>query len=145
MNGESKLIDSSKLIAMVIDDQPMMRSIIRSAMKQFHVTTIIEAASGNEALDILRTAQTLPHFIFCDLYMEDGQGTEFINTMRRDSYLKTLHIPIIVLTGEDDQLLHDVCRQVGAVTVLCKPCSLPQIAAAISKIVGYDVLNKVSA
>lgn len=135
---------NSKLVAMVIDDQPMMRSIIRSAMKQLGISQTLEAASGNQALELLRNTKTVPDFIFCDLYMNDGGGTEFINTMRRDEQLKKMSVPILMLTGEEDEMMLDVCRQVGAVTVLHKPCSLPQIAAALSKIVGFDVMKAAS-
>ena len=135
---------NSKLVAMVIDDQPMMRSIIRGAMKQLGIAQTLEAASGNQALELLRNTKTPPDFIFCDLYMNDGGGTEFINTMRRDEQLKKLAVPILMLTGEEDEMMLDVCRQLGAVTVLHKPCSLPQIAAALSKIVGFDVMKAAS-
>lgn len=135
---------NSKLIAMVIDDQPMMRSIIRSAMKQLGIDQTLEASSGNQALELLRNTKTPPDFIFCDLYMNDGGGTEFINTMRRDEQLKKLAVPILMLTGEEDEMMLDVCRQVGAVTVLHKPCSLPQIAAALSRILGFDVMRTAS-
>ncbi len=135
---------NNKLVAMVIDDQPMMRSIIRSAMKQLGIPQVLEAGSGNQALEMLRTTKTVPDFIFCDLYMNDGGGTEFINTMRRDDLLKKMSVPILMLTGEEDEMMLDVCRQVGAVTVLHKPCSLPQIAAALSKIVGFDVMKAAS-
>lgn len=135
---------NSKLVAMVIDDQPMMRSIIRSAMKQLGIPQVLEAGSGNQAIELLRTTKTVPDFIFCDLYMNDGGGTEFINTMRRDEQLKKMSVPILMLTGEEDEMMLDVCRQVGAVTVLHKPCSLPQIATALSKIVGFDVMKAAS-
>ena len=135
---------NNKLVAMVIDDQPMMRSIIRSAMKQLGIPQVLEAGSGNQALEMLRTTKTVPDFIFCDLYMNDGGGTEFINTMRRDDLLKKMSVPILMLTGEEDEMMLDVCRQVGAVTILHKPCSLPQIAAALSKIVGFDVMKAAS-
>ena len=134
-----------KLVAMVIDDQPMMRSIVRGAMKQLGITSVLEAHSGNAAIEILRNAKTPPDFIFCDLYMEDGGGTEFINKMRRDDQLKALGIPILMLTGEEDEMMLDVCRQVGAVTILHKPCSLPQIAAALSKILGFDIMKSAAA
>jgi CheY-like chemotaxis protein len=131
-----------KLVAMVIDDQPMMRSIVRGVLKRINIIDVIEAESGNGALEYLRAAETMPSFIICDLHMNDGQGSEFANAMRLDKQLRTHKIPIILLTGEEDEMVHDMCLQVGAVSILLKPCSLPQIATAVSKIVGYDVLNK---
>jgi len=130
---------NQKLSALIIDDQEMMRSIVRTALKRLNINQVMEASGGNAAIELLRKAKHMPDFIFCDLYMENGGGTEFINAMRRDDFLKKLNIPVLMLTGEDDPMLLDVCRQVGAVTVLKKPCSVPQIAAAISKIVGYNV------
>jgi two-component system, chemotaxis family, chemotaxis protein CheY len=130
---------TSRLTALVIDDQEMMRSIIRTALKRLNITQVLEAASGLAAIEILRNAKPIPDFIFCDLYMDHGGGTDFINRMRRDDFLKTLNIPILMLTGEDDPMMLDVCRQVGAAMVLKKPCSVPQIASALSKILGYNV------
>lgn len=133
------LHSNQKLIALVIDDQEEWRSIVRAALKRLDINQVMEASGGNAALELLRKTEQKPDFIFCDLYMENGGGTEFINAMRRDDFLKKLNIPVLMLTGEHNPLLIEVCHQVGAVTVLHKPCSLAQIAAAISTIVGYNV------
>lgn len=128
-----------KLKVLIIDDQEEWRSIMRAALKRLDIIKVLEASSGNEALEFLRKSNLMPDFIFCDLYMENGGGIEFINAMRRCDFLKKTNIPVLMMTGENDPMLLDVCRQVGAVTVLQKPCSLVQIAVAISNIVGFSI------
>lgn len=132
-------MSASSLKAYVIDDQRSMRSIIMTLLRQLGITQLTEAESGSQALDILSTSQNKPDFILCDLYMEKGGGIDFINGIRRHERLRELHIPIILLTGEEDQMILGVGQQVGAAAVLHKPCSLAELAKAIGKVVGFNI------
>jgi CheY-like chemotaxis protein len=62
-------------------------------------------------------------------------GLEFCNQVRRD---KEHVIPIIILTGDSDALLHEVSKQVGAVAVLTKPVSAPELQEHIQTAIGFS-------
>lgn len=130
---------ASQLKAYVIDDQRSMRSIILGLLRRLNVTQITEAEGGAEALELLTKSRELPDFILCDLYMEHGGGIDFMNALRRDEKLRNFHIPVILLTGEDDPIILGVGQQVGAAAVLHKPCSLIDLAQTIGTAVGFTL------
>lgn len=133
----------AELKATIIDDQRSMRSIIQMLLRQLGITHITEAENGGQALEQLaRSSQDRPDFILCDLYMENGDGIAFINSLRRHEHLRDLLIPVILLTGETDPMILGVGEQVGAAAVLQKPCSAPELAKAISTAVGYNISAK---
>ena len=133
------LRSANDLTALIIDDQSTMRSIVRGLLKKIGITNVEEADNGNNGIKLILEKETPPDFVLCDLYMEKGGGLDFLNHMRREEKLKNLHIPVILLTGEQDPLFLEVSRQVGAVGVLHKPCSIADIAEVVGKAVGFDL------
>lgn len=81
---------------------------------------------------------TDPDVIICDLHMETMDGLEFCNQVRRDEGIRTRAIPIIVLTGDRDTMVHEVSRQVGATAVLAKPISADQLLEQIHTAIGFS-------
>ncbi len=124
--SEIQAVDISVL---VIDDQRAMRSIVRQLLSQIGIDDIHEAQNGEEALKFLnQPSNEDPDVIICDLHMDKMDGLEFCNLVRRD---KEHDIPIIILTGDSDEFLHEVSKQVGAVAVLTKPVSAPELLVHI--------------
>ncbi len=120
---------------LVIDDQRAMRSIVRQLLSQIGIHDIQEARNGEEALKIINQPnEEDPDVIICDLHMDKMDGLEFCNQVRRD---KEHVIPIIILTGDSDEFLHEVSRQVGAVAVLTKPVSAPELREHIQTAIGF--------
>ncbi len=121
---------------MVIDDQKSMRSIIRQLLAQHRFQTISEAENGVEALRLLSQMEgydEAPDVIICDLYMDQMDGLEFVNKLRRKRNLT----PVLILTGESDRFVHDVSRQAGATRVLTKPISGTDLAREVRSAIGF--------
>ena len=126
------------LRAMIVDDQRTMRSIVRKLLSQVGVTDVIEAADGKEAYERLETpGEILPDFVICDLHMKDGDGMTFCNKLRRHKNADLAQIPVLILTGDSDGLLHEVAMQIGAAKVLTMPISAPDLGREISEVVGF--------
>ena len=125
---------------LVVDDQSAMRSIIRQLLHQVGIDDVVEAENGEQAFDMLRNAGNKdPDVIICDLHMNRGDGMEFCNAARRDEKLRNRHIPILILTGDTDEMMHDVAAQVGAAAILTKPISALDLRRQIEMAVGYSV------
>ncbi|MGY9006919.1 MAG: response regulator, partial [Alphaproteobacteria bacterium] len=77
----------------------------------------------------------LPDVIISDLHMDGMDGMEFCNTLRRS---KKLEIPVIILTGDSDRLLHETTLQVGAVAIMTKPVSAGDLLQKIEEVVGFS-------
>ncbi len=130
-------IQAGEIRALVIDDQRAMRSIVRQLLSQIGIHDIQEAQNGEEALEIINQPnEEDPDVIICDLHMDKMDGLEFCNQVRRD---KEHDIPIIILTGESDEFLHEVSKQVGAVAVVMKPVSAPELLVHIQTALGITV------
>lgn len=81
-----------------------------------------------------------PDVIICDLHMDEMDemdDMQFCNVVRNDKNLRNHHVPIFMLTGDSDEMLHEVSKQVGAMSVLTKPVSAEFLGKHIEKAVGY--------
>ncbi len=132
----------STLQVLVIDDQQSMRSIMRDLLHQVGIRHVDEAEDGAVALAFLRDRnKPFPDLIICDLHMEHMDGLEFCNAVRRDKELHNEYVPIIILTGDHDPLLHEVAEQVGAVSVVTKPITAEQLKDLVSDKVGFALAS----
>ena len=126
---------ADKVRVLVVDGQRGMRSILRQLLAQIGIEDVIEARNGEEALEIIDQPETAePDVIICDLRLDKVDGMELCNMFRRD---KDRVMPIIIVTGESDEFLHEVARQVGAVEVLTKPVSAPDLLEQIQTAIGF--------
>ena len=133
-------IDPAGLRVLVVDDQATMRKIVRRLLMQVGIENVDEAANGEEALARLRNPRLDdPDVIVSDLHMDGIDGLELCNIIRRDERIRNRSIPIVVLTGDDDELIHEVSEQVGAVGVLIKPVSAKELFASIQAAIGFSV------
>lgn len=127
------------MFALVIDDQRTMRGILRQLLNQIGVREIDEYSEGSAAWEILAGGGAKkPDFIICDLHMVGMDGLEFVNKVRRSKTETIRQIPVIILTGDSDKLLHQVAGQVGAARILQKPISAPDLKKEIAEIVGVE-------
>ncbi len=120
---------------LVVDGQRGMRSILRQLLAQIGIEDVLEAKNGEEALELIDQPESVaPDVIICDLRLDKLDGMELCNIFRRD---KDRVMPIIIVTGESDEFLHEVARQVGAVEVLTKPVSAPDLLEQIQTAIGF--------
>ena len=112
-----------------------MRSILRQLLAQIGIEENDEARNGVEALEFLNPPSNEdPDVIICDLHLDKLDGMEVCNLVRRD---KEHVIPIIILTGDSDEFLHEVSIQVGTVAVVTKPVSAPDLQEQIQTAIGF--------
>ena len=132
--------DSSvHLRVMIIDDQAVMRKIIRGVLLDAGLKEFLEAENGSDAFDKLTDPDLeYPDIIISDLHMEEMSGTEFIHKLRRNKAVRNPEVPVIVLTGESQKLVLEVAAQVGANAILQKPVSAEQMRETIMTVIGYQ-------
>lgn len=91
----AKKEDNKKVI--IADDVATIRTISGSVFKKANYQ-ILEARNGDEVLTLARAHK--PNLIVLDLQMGNRSGISAIDELLLDDDLK--HIPIVVLSGEDD-------------------------------------------
>lgn len=122
---------------MIVDDHRTMRMIIRDLLKQNGITQVSEACDGAQALETIKNAEFPPDVVICDLHMDGMDGLAFCQKVRMSKTNQTKDIKVIILTGDHDQLMHEICKQVGAISILTKPVSYEVLGNEIYHAVGF--------
>jgi CheY-like chemotaxis protein len=111
---------------LVVDDEPDLRTLANLALSH-DGHTVIEASSGQEALALIDA--DMPDLVLLDLLMPRQGGMDVLRILR--SKPATAALPVIVLTGVDDENTTRIGFELGATDFLTKPFSIPQLAARV--------------
>jgi CheY-like chemotaxis protein len=130
------------LHVMAIDDQEVVRAIVRKSLGKVQLSQFTEAKNGREALDLLRSGEVEPDVILCDLHMDTMGGEEFLRQLRGDRTNRSCRKPVLILTAEKDERLLEATRQLGASKVLPKPIPPDELIRQIMLARGYFELNR---
>lgn len=130
------------LHVMVVDDQEMVRAIIRKSLSKANLSKFTEARNGKEALEILHQGDVEPDVILCDLHMDTMGGAEFLRQLRADRSNRSCRKPVLILTGERDERTLEAARAHGASKVLAKPIPPDELVRQIMLARGYFELNR---
>jgi two-component system phosphate regulon response regulator PhoB len=74
--------------------------------------------------------RTAPDVIVLDLSMPGGSGIEVLKRLKRSA--RTKSIPVVIVTGSDDEDLREVASAVGAADFFHKPVDLDQLGRTLS-------------
>lgn len=108
---------------LVIDDEPQLRRAMRATLSGIGYT-VLEAKSGEEALDQLR--ETQPDLVLLDLNMPGIGGLETCRAIRERS-----DIPIIVLSVRNTESDKVQALDAGADDYVTKPFGIQELLARI--------------
>ena len=103
---------------LIVDDIEMNRTFVRAAIKDSYV--VLEAGSGEEALEILRREKDIAAMI-TDIQMPLMDGKELIKIVRQDRALDNLAILANTIYGDHRQ--EEELLKVGANDFIYKPAS----------------------
>ena len=114
----------------IIDDEKMARSILKTLCNEIKLLTVIgEYSNAIEAIKFLNDNKV--DLIFLDIHMPDFNGFDFVETLK----YKTK----VVLITSDDQLAIKAFKYLNIVDYLLKPLSLDSLEKSIEKIKMLDV------
>ncbi len=111
---------------LVVDDEAPLVKLLRSCLRM-EGYDVLAALNGVEALDVLE--REIPDLIILDLMMPVMDGPEFLRRMREWS-----QIPVLVLSGRQDQQDKVECLDLGADDYLAKPFGVRELLARIRAI-----------
>ena len=119
-----------KKIFMIIDDDKDDRFFFKEAIEgMLNSAVCLEANNGADALNLLRTAEQLPDFIFLDVNMPSIDGSECLKELKKDAKLKNIMI-IMYSTTFSEQSINEF-HVLGASTYLKKPTDLNKLPEQI--------------
>jgi len=111
---------------LVVDDSDSSRDLLAHQLQRQNFM-VIEAASGERCLEIMRSAE--PDLVLLDLMMPDMNGYEVLQVIRNDEALR--RIPVVVVSGMQDEEGAVRCIDAGASDYLLKPVNATLLRARI--------------
>ena len=128
---------------LLVEDSEDDVAITRRALARAHIGNHLTVAhDGQEALDLLYADAMAGSerfgLVLLDLGLPKVDGREVLKRIWGDRRLR--HIPVIVLTGSDED--EDMVRSYksGAVAYLRKPVQVDQLVRAVGDLHGYRLL-----
>lgn len=107
---------------LVVDDHPSIVRLLQRVL-QTDAHEVITASDGEAALRKVR--QEHPALVFLDVTMPEKNGYEVLSELRSDP--ATQRVPVIMLTGKDQESDMAQGLQLGADWYVSKPFSPPEI------------------
>jgi two-component system, NarL family, response regulator LiaR len=118
------------LRAIIADDDPFVRRLVKEALQEAGIVVIAEATTGREAVELALYYR--PHVVLMDIVMPDMDG---ITAMRRILGERPEQ-RVVLLTGSDDDEMALVGLRAGAAGFLTKDLpveALPRALQAVTR------------
>lgn len=123
------MMNDDKPKILIADDDPSILRLMKIIVER-EGFSVITARDGRDAYKVLQEEITLAGAIF-DVIMPYIQGTELVRYMKTDERLR--HIPVIVMTAEQNPRLSMESLNAGAVGFLPKPFTASQLQEMLRK------------
>ena len=118
-------------VILLVDDEPSLRRIMRMALKHFGYD-VIEAASGQQALEMFEQAGRPVDLLLTDVVMPDGMsGQELAEKIAA----RQPNLRVIYTSGYHVDLVKGLAGREG-VTFLQKPFAMQKLATAVRECLG---------
>ncbi len=134
MNKEKK--SERAAIIMVADDEPKIRKSLHDIL-DLEGYDVIEAYDGLSVLDQI-TPESVD-VVLLDINMPGINGLEITKKLKNNNKLK--HIPIIIVTGQNDQELRIEALKAGADDFLVKPPHFAELSARVRSLLKVKAYN----
>jgi two-component system, chemotaxis family, chemotaxis protein CheY len=104
---------------LVVDDHDFMRSVTRLYLVSLgaNESNIIEAQDGAEGLHMLKAGAF--DFVITDMNMPVMDGYELLKRIKADDAHN--HIPVLMISGNEDAGYANKAKQLGAIGYIVKP------------------------
>jgi EAL domain-containing protein (putative c-di-GMP-specific phosphodiesterase class I)/CheY-like chemotaxis protein len=119
---------------LVVDDDEAILELFGVALRRAGFE-VIEAASGEAALDIVNTSPVA--IVVLDMAMPEMSGTHMVQALRANPETATL--PVLLITGAGDEMSVIEGLAAGADDFLLKPVRLDELVARINAHLRRDV------
>jgi CheY-like chemotaxis protein len=114
-------------VILIVDDEEYIRSFVRQLAERAGYE-VAEAASGDEALRVLRQLKERPELLLTDIVMPGMSGLE----LAAQAHHIQPSMPVIFMSGFASQYEEELSGSV----CLRKPFRAPELLAAIQDVIG---------
>ncbi len=120
---------SNQFTILVVDDMVVNRVLLSKVLTASGYA-VIEADSGEKAVELLKNVDTVPDLIISDVEMPGMSGLAMTDEIRRLDGTASA-IPIIIASGNPDERMELAAYEVGANAFLSKPFDLRELRAEV--------------
>ena len=114
---------------LIIDDSTTIVALLRRMMRQNDFETL-EAGDAEGGIELARTE--IPHLIFLDIVLPGMNGFNALRVLRRDAL--TRHIPIIMISGNEQATEEFYVHRIGADDFMKKPFARAEVFARVERL-----------
>jgi CheY-like chemotaxis protein len=126
---------TQKTILVVDDEAPMRRAVMRFLAGAYMEYDAVEAENGAAALEKLSPDVAL---VICDVNMPALDGFAVCKTLRTDErYARYAELPVILLTGRDEEADLETSWEVGSTLHVTKPFDIEKLHRAVKSVLGH--------
>lgn len=126
-------MDFDQLLVLVVEPSRMQRKVITTALRKIGVSDIEEFESGTTALQ--RMQLITPDIVLSSMHLPDMTGTELVTEMRASATLQD--ITFLLVSSETHFRYLEPIRQSGAIAILPKPFTEPDLQRALTSTLDY--------
>ncbi len=128
-----------KIRILIVDDDRLSRTVATRALQRLG-HQVYEAVNGRQALAVFR--HIAPDLILLDVEMPHVNGFQVCAALRRTALGSS--VPIVMMTGREDQKAIDQAFAAGATDYVCKPVNWSLMAHRIPRILETFALQRSS-
>jgi DNA-binding response OmpR family regulator len=114
---------------LIADDEEDIRIVISMRLQQLKLC-VIHATTGRTALELATVER--PDLLILDWTLPDMNGRNVLMALKQNSV--TASIPVIVVTGIDEQLEKTQALAIGARAYLVKPISMRDLEETVLEV-----------
>ncbi|HUZ14019.1 MAG TPA: response regulator [Caulobacteraceae bacterium] len=120
---------------LLVDDNHHMRVLLSEILRAIGVRQVFEAASGAEALQVMRNEPI--DIVMTDLAMQPLDGIEFVRLLRNSPDSPSPMAPVVMITGHSTIRRVAEARDVGVTEFLSKPVTARGVIERITRVIEH--------
>jgi CheY-like chemotaxis protein len=118
---------------LIVDDEEDIREVAKASLELTAGWEVLTARSGPECLRVAESEQ--PDAILLDVMMPVMDGPAVFRRLQANQ--NTCHVPVVLLTAKQQSTDRRRYLELGVSGVLAKPFDPLELAAEISRILGW--------
>lgn len=127
-------MNSQHGMVLIVDDNEVVREVVRSVVKALGFSKIVEAENGSEAWSEVQRAMTGEknlRLVISDVDMPAMNGLEFLSKLRKHPH--TNHLPVIMLTAHAEREIIIQAVHGGVTGYIIKPFDMETVRTRIEE------------
>ncbi len=118
---------------LIVDDMAPMLTLTKSLLNTFGCKDVFTASSGKQGFDVF--CKESPDLVITDWVMEEMDGLEMIEMIRKNHLSPNRYVPIIIMSGYSSKIRVEKARDLGVTEFLVKPYTASDMFAKIEHVI----------